>query len=339
MRPGRSLAANAAKWMFMPDNDIVLKRIRGFHVGGRRRRITGFDARPRSRVPGDAPVAIDMNGDHMVGQLYAKEYLQSDARFALPVLLWHGGGLSGACWEDTPEGGAGWLDYFLRDGCDVVVSDAFERGRASFPPYPQFLSSPPEHRSLEAVWHHFRFGPGGSYPDPLTPESLRARAYPGQQFPVESLEQFGRQFVPRWAGTDEFALRAYAELLEKIGPCVVIGHSQGGSFALECARRHPDLVRAVVAVEPAAAPAGEPGAGGAPHLFVWGDRIDDNPTWVRYRDAALRYKQRLQAQGVRADWLSLPDHGVGGNSHMLIMDRNNQAIAAMVGGWLRELFP
>ena len=324
------------------NNNIVLKRIRGFHVGGRRRVVTGFDTRPRSRVPGDAPVAVDMNGDHMIGQLYATEYRQADARFALPVLLWHGGGLSGACWEDTPDGGAGWLDYFLRGGFDVVVSDAFERGRASFPPYPQFLPQPPEHRSLGAVWHHFRFGPEGSYPDPLTPESLRARAYAGQQFPVEHLEQFGRQFVARWAGTDDFALQAYAELLKKAGPCVVIGHSQGGSYALECARRHPDLVRAVVAVEPAAAPADElavDGARMAPHLFIWGDRIDDNPTWVRYRAAAERYAQRLRDTGLRADGLRLPEQGVRGNSHMLIMDRNNQAIAAMVAAWLREVLP
>lgn len=329
----------------MSDNDIVLKRIRGFHVGGQRRRITGFDTKPRSRVPGDAPVAVDMNGDHMVGQLYAMEYLQARARFGLPILLWHGGGLSGACWEDTPDGNAGWLDYFLRAGCNVVVSDAFERGRASFPPYPQFLPGPPEHRSLEAVWHHFRFGPENSYPDPLAPESLRARAYAAQRFPVEYLEQFGKQFVPRWAGTDELVLDAYSELLKKVGPCVIIGHSQGGSFALECAKRHPDLVRAVVAVEPAAAPS-EGHAGGAahslhatPHLFVWGDYIDDNPTWVRYRHAASQYRQRLLNRGVRADWMDLPAEGVRCNSHLLIMDRNNQAIAAMVGDWLRKVCP
>ena len=91
------------------DSPITLRRVRGFHVGGARRRVDGFAVETRARVPGDAPVTVDMNGDHMVGQLYATHYQQARRAYALPVLLWHGGGLTGACWDETPDGRPGWL--------------------------------------------------------------------------------------------------------------------------------------------------------------------------------------------------------------------------------------
>jgi hypothetical protein len=59
-----------------------------------------------------------------------------------PLLMWHGGGLSGVTWESKPDGAPGWQQYFLKAGHDVYVSDAVERGRAS--------------------WELFRLGPEGS---------------------------------------------------------------------------------------------------------------------------------------------------------------------------------
>lgn len=322
------------------DNTIALSRVRGFHVGGTRRRVDGFPVRTRARVPGDAPVVVDMNGSHMIGQLYATHYQQVRRAYTLPVLLWHGGGLTGACWDETPDGRPGWLEYFLRAGCDVVVSDAFERGRASFPAWPQVLADPPEHRSLDAVWHHFRFGADGAFPRGTTSQDLRDAAYAGCEFPVEAIEQFGRQFVARWSDTEAYALDAYAALLRETGPCVVIGHSQGAAYALQCAQRHPDLVRAVVAIEPPLTRDQPPSGVQVPHLFVWGDFIEGaSRTWTRYRAAAERYRLALAAGGCVADVLDLPGEGIHGNSHMLIMDRNSVSIAQRVHSWLAQIAP
>jgi hypothetical protein len=55
----------------------------------------------------------------------------------------------------------------------------FERGRASWPPYPQFIGQEPEHCSLNAVWHHFRFGAPGTYPPILDARSARQMALIG----------------------------------------------------------------------------------------------------------------------------------------------------------------
>jgi hypothetical protein len=56
---------------------------------------------------------------------------------SLPVLLWHGGGMTGFTWETTPDGRPGWLWRFLQAGYEVMVSDAVERGRSSWAMFPQ----------------------------------------------------------------------------------------------------------------------------------------------------------------------------------------------------------
>ncbi len=38
--------------------------------------------------------------------------------------------------------------------------------------------------------------------------------------------------------------------------------------------------------------------------------------------------------GVRADELELPKMGIRGNSHMLMMDKNNAEVAALIQKWL-----
>lgn len=117
-----------------------------------------------------------------------------------------------------------------------------------------------------------------------------------------------------------------------------MGHSQGASYALRCAQLYPEFVRAVVAVEPPCAPESRVSEKlRAPHLFVWGDFIDgQSEIWTRYRSASERYRARLRAAGYVADLLDLPAQGLVGNSHMLIMDRNSDAIGASVLSWLRQ---
>ncbi|MER1968029.1 alpha/beta fold hydrolase [Castellaniella sp. GW247-6E4] len=323
----------------MPGADIQLRSIKGFHIGGTVREVSGFEPKSRSIVPGEPPEVVDMNGDHALGQMYASYYQQTNPQFSLPLLLWHGGGLTGVCWEDTPDGRPGWLDHFLRAGFDIVVSDAFERGRASCPAYPQMLPEAPEYRSLNAIWHHFRLGPKGSYPGAHHGAAIREKAYPNQQFPVESLEQFAKQFVPRWTDTDQQAIQAYGRLLEKMGPSVIVGHSQGAYYALVCAQKYPELVRTVIAIEPPAVPSKikiSPDTS-QNYLFLWGDYIHGVTNhWERYLLASKKYSEALQSMGHGAEFIELPDRGILGNSHMSIMDKNSDQIAELIRSWLMK---
>jgi len=321
----------------MTEQPITLASIDGFHVGGERVRLAHLPVTEMAMVAGAPARKVDMNGDHMVGQLYVQRFLQAKPSSPYPIVLLHGGGLTGACWETTPDGRRGWLDFFLRAGYDVYVCDAFERGRASWPPYPEVLPGKPEHRPLDAVWHHFRFGPAGTYPGA---EHI-GQAYPGQQFPVEHLADFGKQFVARWAGTEQRAMQAYRALMATLGKCWLVGHSQGASYALQLARECAAQVPGVVAIEPAATPShsdqAEPGVLPA-HLAVWGDFIrDENAFWIPCLKRCREYYDAIRSSGSHVRFDELPQLNITGNSHMMMMDANNLLIADHIHQWLSSI--
>ncbi|MFP3743493.1 alpha/beta fold hydrolase [Achromobacter sp. SIMBA_011] len=316
----------------MSDAPVLLKSLRSHFLGGREVAASGLPVLRRQVVGNGAARAIDMNGSYCAGQLYVQEYRLAEPRHPHPVLLWHGGGMTGAQWESTPDGRQGWLWRLLQSGYDVFVADAPERGRASWAMYPQIYDAAPIFRSKEEAWHLFRVGPAGGY----APAGQPRRAHPGQQFPTEAFDTFAKQFVPRWLAHDAMALDAYRELLDLAGPCIVIGHSQGGGYATQLARACPGPIRAVVAVEPTGTPGLVDGPL-PPHLLVWGDHFDHHDTWQRYRAQTDAYWDALRRAGRRADVLDLPAAGIAGNSHFCMLDRNSDRIAELIVDWLNGL--
>lgn len=319
------------------DSVLQLRAIRSFFVGGTIRQLRGLPEEMRRFAQNGLPRPVDPNGDHVTGQMYVQAYLQARPRQPLPVLLWHGGGMTGANWESTPDGRPGWLTRFLQAGFDVYVSDAVERGRSSWSRWPEIYAEAPLFRSLQEGWDMFRIGPPGSYGS----TAAERTAHPGQQFPVEAFDDFAAQWVPRWTGHDEITLHAYDALLQQIGDCIVVGHSQGGGFALEAVRRRPARVAAVVAVEPSGAPATAPmqaadaaPAGMPPHLVLWGDHLRHHPVWTGYRETVDGYARRLASAGVAAEVHDLPAWGMPGNSHFPMLDRNSDDVVHHVIDWL-----
>ena len=180
---------------------------------------------------GSAPIKVDPNGDFEVEQMYVQYVKLAQPKAKYPLLLWHGGGLTGVTWETKPDGKPGWQMFFLRAGHDVYVSDAVERGRASWARYPEIFTSEPLFRTKKQAWEDFRIGPVGSYK--LNP--TERVALPGQLFPTEAFDQFFKQGVPRWSTTDAQIQAAYNQLVQKVCPCVIVVHSQGGNFGFNAA--------------------------------------------------------------------------------------------------------
>ena len=89
----------------------------------------------------------DPNGEFQVEQMYVQYVKQAAPKAQYPLLLWHGGGLTGVTWETKPDGKPGWQMFFLNAGHDVYVSDAVERGRASWSRFPEIYKSGPLFRS------------------------------------------------------------------------------------------------------------------------------------------------------------------------------------------------
>jgi pimeloyl-ACP methyl ester carboxylesterase len=314
---------------------VSVAEVGSFHVGGRSVSLTGLPIRDVVFTAGSAPVKVDPNGDFEVEQMYVNYTKLAQPKARYPLLLWHGGGLTGVTWETKPDGKPGWQMFFLRAGHDVYVSDAMERGRSSWARYPEIFTSEPLFRTKKQAWEDFRIGAVGSYK--LHPADRVA--LPGQLFPIDAFEQFMKQAVPRWATTDVQIQAAYNELVQKVCPCVIVTHSQGGNFGFNAALAAPDKVKALVSLEPTGAPKPEATGGklkGVPHLVVWGDFIDQSDIWKRFVPASQRYAEALRADGGVADWWELPKLGITGNGHMMMMDKNSDQVAQLVQRWLTD---
>lgn len=316
--------------------DYFVKEIGSFHIGGRVETLAGLPSREFVATAGAPSITVDPNGEFEVGQMYVQYVKLARPKTRFPILLWHGGGLTGVTWETKPDGKPGWQQFFLNAGYDTYVSDAVERGRASWARYPEIYNSEPFFRSKKEAWELFRFGP--RYED-----GGARTVFAGEQFPVEVFDQFMKQGVPRWASNDAATQRAYDALVRKVCPCIILVHSQGGNFGFNAALNAPDKVKALVAVEPSGAP--DPTKvdvtklKGIPHLIVWGDNLDKNEIWQKLQPQVVRYRNALVSARIKADVLDLPALGIKGNSHMLMMDRNSDQIAAMINSWLMKQGP
>ena len=52
-----------------------------------------------------------------------------------------------------------------------------------------------------------------------------------------------------------------------------------------------------------------------------------------YDHCTVKY---LTQAGVKSTFLRLEDQGIHGNGHMVMLEKNNQAIAAFMASWLEE---
>jgi pimeloyl-ACP methyl ester carboxylesterase len=321
-----------------PDPSILsVREIGSFHLGGNLRTLSGMPRRDRVSTTGGAVHPIDPNGEIVTGQMYVQYVQLAAPRSPHPLLLWHGGGMTGVNWETTPDGRPGWQMFFLRAGFDVYVSDAVERGRASWAPWPEVYAEAPYFRTGREAWEEtFRFGPPGSWhADPA-----RRAAHDGIRFPVARMEAFMNQFVPRWATNNAATQRAYDALLARLPGSIVLTHSQGGNFGLTAALHAPERVKAVISLEPSGAP--DPRVLDAsvlkhvPHLFIWGDYLDRHSFWVHSLPQVRAWSDALTAAGADVDWIDLPARGIRGNSHALMADNNSDEVATLVLDWMRR---
>lgn len=329
-------SANCARASGDEPTSLAVAEMGSMHVGGRNVAITGMPVPRPSPAASRSSAVYDPNGDYEAGQMYVQYVKLASTRAKYPLLLIHGGGLTGVTWETKPDGRPGWQMFFLKAGHDVYVADAMERGRASWARYPQIYKTEPTTVTKKLAWETFRIGPLGSY----TSDPARRQALPGVLFPTAHFDQFFKQTVPMWGSNGPNIQAAYDALAQKICPCVAIVHSQGANFGFTAARTAPDKFRAIIAIEPSGSPDPErvdlTGLKGVPHLVVWGDYLERYDRWMEIERSAAKYEEALRRQGGVADHLDLPKAGVRGNSHMLMMDTNSDHVAALIQKWLER---
>jgi pimeloyl-ACP methyl ester carboxylesterase len=285
---------------------------------------------------------MDAPGHTTVEQMYVQYFIPETTNRMPPLVMVHGSNHTGATWETTPDGREGWSTWFVRQGFSVYVVDHSGRGRSGFAAA-RINRAPGESKAAdtavplathERAWVNFRIGP------------RYGEAFPGTQFPHEHFVAYTAQLVPNAEVTLEAGgattVAALTALLDAIGPAIVMVHSQSGAYGMDLVRRGPERVRALVNIEGDMAPASAEDIASrfvrVPMLSLWGDYSVGAPG----RNGDLRRNgcrdtvAAIAAAGGRARLLLLPEAGIRGNSHMLMMDRNNLEIAAEVAGWLER---
>jgi len=209
-------------------------------------------------------------------QMYVEYMVPARVRKPFPIVLVHGGGGQGLDWMGTPDGRPGWFQHLVAEGYRVYVVDRPGHGRS--PQHPDLHGAIPQRPgTMEGLQGQFIFPAGGAqnadpyrrhhtqWPGPGvpgSPEVAQFLASQGGSYVVNPQQPAGAPppaAAPRTpanqqpAGPPNLAhiewRAAGAELLDKIGPAIIITHSAGGSFGLLVAEARPHLVKAAVMIE------------------------------------------------------------------------------------------
>ena len=315
------------------DGPLTIQAQGSFFVGGH-----DVHSDTLSTLPAYAP-----SGTVSVDQMYVRYQVPADVAGRPALVLIHGCCLTGKSWETTPDGRSGWDDYLLRKGYPVYVIDqawrgrsagniaaidAVKTGKAPLDQLPTVFAA-----GHEPAWAIFRFGP--EYP----------KVFPGMQYPLEAQAEFWKQMVPDWAAdlpTPNPTVPALSTLAKRIGPAVLISHSQAGIYPFQVAAAGRDGVAGIVALEPGACPAPTDDMTpykGLPILVLFGDYVDQSPRWAPRLALCRQFVAAANAAGGKAELVLLPDVGIHGNSHMMMQDRNSHEVADWMAGWIEHHVP
>jgi pimeloyl-ACP methyl ester carboxylesterase len=331
-------------------------------------------------------------GSPMVGQMYVEYMIPARRSHPFPIVMVHGGSQTGTNFTGTPDGREGWAQYFVRRGYAVYVVDQVARGRAAYwAPQPYGPVTPSRFNFVEQ-----RFVAPERFK--LWPQAHLHTQWPGDGTAGDpAFDQFYASQVPSlasFAKQQELNRDALVALLDKIGPAILLTHSQSGSFNWPVADARPNLIKALVAVEPSGPPVHDIENTGAPDWFKDAEhtkpsglgevplaydpplaadaKLDfvrqdkpDQPDLARcwlqkeparklpnlaripvvivmseasyhaaYDHCTAAY---LSQAGVRNTLIRLADVGVHGNGHMMMIEKNNAAIAGVIAQWLDRL--
>jgi len=325
----------------------------------------------------------------LANQMYVEYQIPAQRLHRYPIVMIEGGGQTGANFTGTPDGREGWAQYFLRHGYAVYVCDQVGRGRSG---YNAEAYGPTGYQDMQFMYDRFA-APERSK---LWPQAHLHTQFPGVATAGNPVfTQFLSQETPSIADFTEqqkLNVAALVALFDKIGPGILLTHSQSGAFSWPVADARPQLVKALLDVEPSGPPVHDILNNGAPNWFsdatplklyglemvplTYDPPVTDpaqlsfeqapppsNPDLVtcwRQKEPARKLPQLakvpiliiqseasyhapydyctaayLTQAGVKNTYIHLADLGIHGNGHMMMLEKNNMQIAAVMAGWLK----
>jgi pimeloyl-ACP methyl ester carboxylesterase len=309
-----------------------------FFVGGTDQHVTGLSGL-------DTGPAVTREGTITTGQMYVQYQVPAHA-LHLPLVMVHGGGLSGQAWDTTPDGRMGWSEYFLRSGRATYVVDQVGRGRSGFDAskYNNVklgTAAGKDQLPILVIGHEyaytwFRIGPSFGSP------------FPDTQFPVDAIDAFYKVWIPDLNASLPQPNPSFADLAalaKRVGGAVVMGHSESFMFPERAALADPSGVKAIISLESGYAcdttfTAQERATlAKIPILIVFADHHADAPEpfgsrWTTSMQQCRDFAASIQNEGGDVTFMHLPEMGIHGNTHMFMLDKNNLQIADLLRDWM-----
>ncbi len=313
------------------------------------------------------PPVAGFAGNSMINQMYVQfqKPILSTLRNKYPIVFVHGCCLSSKSWQTTPDGRMGWDEYFVRRGFDTYLADQVGRGRSGFdatkylearagliPPsdIPNILIA-----TDALAWAAFRWGDFST----LTP-------FPDERFPMKTVGvgtgstlTFYNQIIPDLNGTLSLATSpsctdgpctpstpstafntpvAMAQLADKLGGAILVGHSESSGYPTMAALR-PDLhgVKGIVQLETGCfsnlTPADINVLKDIPILIL----VADHYSTPQPPASCVTEMGQVNGAGGDMTFISLPnDKHIYGNSHMMMLDNNNLQVADVIIDWIED---
>lgn len=308
-----------------------------------------------------------IGGQIMQGQMYVEVFEPAAIQKRYPIILIHGHCQNGLCWMGTPAGGDGWIDYFLKAGYPVYVVDAPTRGRASYylnhqeqtlfsandcspyfagagnpkhtqfpgtgelgdPAFDAFYASQNTSLNDQVRMHilvrdaacklleligpailvtHSQSGPAGWLIADARPELVRG---------IVALEPYGPNFTEP---ASAFGITGIPLTYDR--PVTLPSDIEKEELIPKNEREKPGFIQK----EPARQLVN---LKGIPILIVTGSASYHVP----YDHLTSAY---LRQAGVENTHIYLEDEGIIGNGHMMMLEENNQEIAALIDRWLER---
>lgn len=332
---GMSASAQQFQDVQTPRSPLVLKAQGSFFIGG------------NSVLQTATEVGFGPPGHVAINQMYVEYKIPEEGdRNNPPLVLIHGGTLTGKAYETTPDGRMGWEEYFVRKGHAVYNLDQAGIARSGFNQAVNNdvragVDPPTALRSMARVndelgWVNFRFGPSFGV------------AYSDGQFPVGAAGEFSKQNNPITSGllpTPNPNYKELSDLAVMLKGAVLIGHSASGLFPVQAALTNPTGIKALVDIEPVGCQSASYTASQiatlatVPILVVFGDHLDAPPiaiNWLNNFNDCKAFVARVNAANGHAKMLHPADLGIHGNSHMMMQDKNNLQIADLILKWIDE---
>ncbi len=265
-----------------------------------------------------------------VGQMFVQYFEPAQSAHPLPVVLVHGGG--GQMVHYMGLGGAsGWAHHFVQAGYKVYLVDRPGHGRSPY--HPDALGE---------------IGPLVTY-DLLTRDTVTSARMPNKQWPgttgdvgdplVDQLMSAANSTTRDNQLAQTLWRQSGAELIDRIGPSIIVTHSAGGPFGWLVANERPNLVKAVVSFEGATAPlVGQGGAAGTPL-----PNLKNMPIMYLLSERGGRAGKpildALTQSGAKAELIDLKERGILGNSHFAMFENNRRQVFDVIRGWIEQRVP